>query len=371
MSDIKDDELIMAIKLSNDQERIVGLLADDNISDELFVRLLMMYDWHDEEDDDRNDRDVISYTLRRYISIKPHEQDLLYSYLTLRRLATQSQDAKLLLALISLPNFEFILRAKQNTSLRECIAKNPFIDFNAIDKLIHLRSKNIDMALAKNPAVPLSVLEVFAKRNDSELNKALATNTQIDKKLFKALLNKDEEVVSLLLYWQKIDIERLGIIEKLALDSEIFAILGANENLESAVIAKLLTINNISLLVHLSANKTLSSLDLERIYKLENPKTFSSLAENLNTPISLLESLYENYSEDMDILFSLSKNTATPEYILRSLFDKDIFALKQGLATNSSVPLDILDILQVDTRLRIELSENERFVNKVNIILDY
>jgi len=36
-----------------------------------------MYDWHDEED--RNDRDVISYTLRRYISIKPHEQDLLYS----------------------------------------------------------------------------------------------------------------------------------------------------------------------------------------------------------------------------------------------------------------------------------------------------
>jgi len=50
---INDDEILMGIKLSNDQDRIFRLLGNENIKEELFIKLLMMYEWHDEEEDDR------------------------------------------------------------------------------------------------------------------------------------------------------------------------------------------------------------------------------------------------------------------------------------------------------------------------------
>jgi len=93
-------------------------------------------EWDDEDEDSRDDRDVIMYTLSRYIDIKPNEQDLLYSYLTLRRLATEATDPNLLLALIGFPNFEFLVRGKEKITLRETIARNRYIDQEIIQKLL-------------------------------------------------------------------------------------------------------------------------------------------------------------------------------------------------------------------------------------------
>ena len=94
----------MAIKLGNDQERLLRLLGNEHLTDELFVRLLKLYRFDEEEEYNRQDRDVIMNTLRRYIDIKPNEEDLLYTYLTLRRLATEATDPNLLAALLGFPN---------------------------------------------------------------------------------------------------------------------------------------------------------------------------------------------------------------------------------------------------------------------------
>ena len=369
--EIKDDELLMILKLSNDQDRLFRLLGNEHISNSLFVKLLLMHQWQDEDDDDRNDRDVISYTLRRYVRIKPNEEDLLYSYLTLRRLATKSSDVKLLFALLNFPNFTFLLRGKANTSLRETIAKNPHIDEEIVQKLLRFRQAHIDQALAGNTNVNVSVLELFAQRNIEALDKALATNTQINTKIFNQLLDKGDEVLSLLLYWQNLDLERFVQIEALALDSDILAIMGANENLSTKLIERLLKSANTALLAHLCANKSLLSTHLASLYAQNNHCLYAPLAGNPHTPIDILEALYTAHNEDEGILLALSKNPSTPIYILELLFAKEVFVLQEGLASNASLPKALLDILQVDTRLRNALSENEHFVSKVTITLDY
>jgi hypothetical protein len=85
----------------------------------------------------------------------------------------------------------------------------------------------------------------------------------------------------------------------------------------------------------------------------------------------LLESLYEKYGEEKEILISLALNPSTPEKILRELFEKEDLDINRGLATNASVPMELLDSLKIDTRLQNELAENPVFIKEYEQTLDY
>jgi len=79
---------------------------------------------------------------------------------------------------------------------------------------------------------------------------------------------------------------------------------------------------------------------------------------------------YEKYDESA-IRIALAHNERTPEHILRALFARDEFEIQKSMASNASVPLELLDILKVDTRLQNELAENEIFVKEYETVLDY
>ena len=367
---INDDELLMVIKLSNDQDRIFRLLGNENIKEELFVKLLMMYEWHDEEEDDRNDRDTIMYTLRRYIDIKPNEADLLYSYLTLRRLATEATNPKLLLALIGFPNFEFLIRGKEKVTLRETVARNVYLDKELISKLVSLRDKKVDVALACNPSISLPLLQSLLAKNSEKINEALATNENIDDEIFNVLLSKEDKVIQLLLLSQPINLECLSFIDTYSLDAKLFATIGANERLESDVIDMLISRDNEELICYLAGNDILSVSQLENIYTRGITSSFEYLSINPSTSVEMLEILYEKYDESA-IRIALAHNKSTPEAILRALFSRDEFEIYQSMASNSSLPMELLDILKVDTRLQNELAENEIFVKEYETVLDY
>ncbi len=367
---INDDELLMGIKLSNDQDRIFRLLGNENIKEELFVKLLTMYEWHDEEEDDRNDRDTIMYTLRRYIDIKPNEADLLYSYLTLRRLATEATNPKLLLALIGFQNFEFLIRGKEKVTLRETVARNVYLDKELISKLVSLRDKKVDVALACNPSISLPLLQSLLAKNSEKINEALATNENIDDEIFNVLLSKEDKVIQLLLLSQPINLECLSFIDTYSLDAKLFATIGANERLESDVIDELISRDNEELIYHLAGNDTLSVAQLENIYARGITSSFEYLSINPSTSVEMLEILYEKYDESA-IRIALAHNKSTPEAILRALFSRDEFEIYQSMASNSSLPMELLDILKVDTRLQNELAENEIFVKEYETVLDY
>ncbi len=367
--EINDDELLMGIKLTNDQERIYRLLGNESISDALFVKLLRLYEWDDEEEDSRDDRDVIMYTLSRYIDIKPNEQDLLYSYLTLRRLATEATDPRLLEALIGFPNFDFLVRGKEKITLRETIARNPHIDRETIQKLLSFRDLKVNASLCANGATPLETLQHFAKSEDKRVLLYLSSNRKIDQNIFEKLLEKNEEVVHELLRVQDIGTERLEAIENRGFDVSLYAVLGANRHLCAEVLNTLLQSENTALVSYLSANDQLSEEILTSIYARNIEESYTFLAGNPSSPTELLEALYAK--ERKDIFISLAQNPSTPEKILRILFEKEDLEINRGLATNASLPLEFLEHLKIDTRLQNELAENPVLIKEYETVLDY
>ncbi len=368
---INDNELLMSIKLTNDSSRVFRLLGNEYISDILFVKLLSMYEWSDEEEDSRKDRDVIMFTLRRYIKIKPNEEDLLYSYLTLRRLATEIEDANLLLVLIKFPNFSFMVRGKEKVTLRETVARNEYIDDKVIYNLISLRDKKVNISLASNINVPLDTLKKFLLKNDKDINKALACNRNIDSSIFKELLNQDSAVIELLLIWQYIDMERLNFIEEKNFEEKLFSLIGANENLNNDVVENIIIKKSKELILNLSQNSTIQPKKLEMIYNMNIEETLPMLAKNSNTPTQILQRLYEKNSTNIDILSSIAYNSSLSTDILYILFQKDNFEINKGLATNLSLPMELLDILKIDTRLQNYLAQNQIFIKEYETVLDY
>ncbi len=367
---INDDELLMGIKLSNDRERILRILGNEHISDTLFVKLLKMYTFSDEEEDDRDDRDVIMYTLRRYIDIKPNEEDLLYSYLTLRRLATEATDPGLLSALTGFPNFGFQVRGKEKVTLRETIARNPQLNAELVRKLLSFREEKVNTALAGNSSVAPDILRDLLAKGNEATQKALAANRQIDDEIFAVLLEKSEAVVSLLLLHQPIDMKRLEMVGHTAFGDALFALLGANEALQSAVVQALFEKGEPVLLEALSGNPTVQPEILEEIYQKDELRYFRPLAQNPSVPVWILQAFYEEYRDDESILAALAYNPATPEKILKALFDLDQLEINRGLATNAFLPMELLDQLKVDTRLQNELAQNERLARSYEQVLN-
>jgi len=361
---LNEDEILMIIKLSKDTDRLHRLITNPNITNSLFVKLLDTYIWDNIDEDSREDRDVIIALLRRYVKIRPNEEDLLYSYLTLRRVATQAKDNNLLLAMTKMPNFEFLIRNKPKTSLRETIAKNPNIKSDTIKRLRSFRDNNINIALSSNSIVDISTLKEFQKLDNPKIDEALAININIDTEIFENLLTKSKQIISLLLTHQHIDRYKLNLI-----DMEYISLIGVNDNLSREVINELLLMDNSDLLKNLSSNEILGSKDLEYIYNLNKNELYIHLALNTNLPIEIIKSLYHRDNKEINI--SISSNHSTPQEILRELFDMNDLEINRGLASNSNTPLDILDILKIDTRLRNDLTKNSILMAEVNQQLDY
>lgn len=365
-SEIKDDELLMALKLTKDSPRVLRMLENPHISDSLFIRLLEMYQWHDEDEDDNDDRSVVIATLSRYIEITPAERDQLYSTLTLKRLVREATDPALLHALLGFPDFSFRKKGQEQTSLHEVVATSPCLDEKTLKRLLSLRREKIDFYLAANPAIPLEQLHKFAQRDEKMLDEALASNESIDDTLFASLLDKDSTVNTILLTYQPITASRFESVVEKVTDTQLFALLGSNLHLDAEVIQKLAERENRALVENLCANKTVPTDVLVGLYDKGDERLYYLIAGNPNFPTPLLETLYARYREDTPMMQAVASNPNTPVSILRELYQRNDFEINTGLAKNPSTPLEILDDLKIDTRLRHALSENQTFIDYHN-----
>jgi hypothetical protein len=207
-------------------------------------------------------------------------------------------------------------------------------------------------------------------KNDPDTDMALATNLGIDDMIFGALLEKDERVISLLLLRQKIDRGRVAQIEAASLDPALFAVLGANEELGSDIVTALLEKEEPSLLETLAGNHTIASDILEEIYQMDERRFFYPLAQNPSTLVWILETLYDEEKDNEALCVALAHNPSVPEKILRELFARERFEINRGLATNASLPMELLDTLKLDTRLQNELAQNEQLASSYEAVLN-
>lgn len=362
-----DAHILMSLKLKNDQKRLYQLLHNPYINDSLFLKLIPMYVWDRSKNSDNNeDRGVIIATLRRFLEFKVNEEDLLYSHLTLNRLVRDTTNPDLLYALLYFPDYKFLQKGKQWVTLREIIANSSYINQKTINKLLNFRDRNIPFYLSANPATPIEILKKFANNyHETEIDEALASNTTIDHTLFIELLSNRGSVREVLLTYQPIDNQRFSLIEAIQIEESEYSALGENILIEKDVLNRLVKRTNPFLLQSLASNPSLDATMIDILYK-KNPNKYDSLlAGNPSASKDILKNLYQKNKNNQFVLSALASNVSTPISILQTLFELEIFEINEALASNESLPLEFLNILKIDTRLRHALTNNHTFTASI------
>ncbi|KIM06292.1 MAG: hypothetical protein KU38_13160 [Sulfurovum sp. FS08-3] len=356
MSDNLDSNaLLMSIKLSHDNQRLRRMLLNEHLSDELYLKLLNLYGWEEESfGDSSNDRDVLMATLKRFLDLNFNETDLYFSPLSLLKLAKESDNAELLLAMIDFPSVSFLQKNKTRITLQEALAQSPHINRKITKKLLSLRDDAIAFFIASNEAVELDILKTLYGKSKS-INQALASNRAIDDALFEKLLDE----YAILLQYQPISMKRYAMAQTLP---HAHAIIATNHALDDEVIEELFANAQATLMPVLLLNPRLNQSFIERLYRTNNPDLYPSIARHPNTPIETLQALYER--DIYAVTLALAANPSTPIEILQALYRED-FELHKALASNPSTPLEILNILKIDTRLRNELTHNKTFTDSI------
>lgn len=360
---IDEDVLMMSLKLTNDKQRLKEFLTNPQISDDLYLKLLAMYDWGDDDFYESDDnRDVSASLIRRYYKHIERNHNVEFSKLGLMHLALQCRDEKVL---------EVIAKLRP---LRK--------SFDAEDKDHGFR---IVTSIASNLFTPKSVLKFFIKEANTCVRTLIAMRKDIDEEIQNLLYDTKEKDV----------LEALSFCESLS--DEIFEKLSSNEDyLENLSKYIKLNSNKYEFLKNraprqLAQNETLD-LNMQKELMISSAESHVPLAKNKSISGELVAELlakgeneidlaiYSNSSMDKDILISaykdkknhlaLAVNTNTPVDILNKLYDNANEEISSALAKNISTPIDILYQLQLDSKYERDVKENPSFskhIQKENI----
>lgn len=359
-SKLNSDTLLMSLKLSNDQTRLSKLLHNTHLDDALFLKLFRMYDWGEEGlFDNSENMEISTLFTKRFYKKERFDPATFHSPISIFEIAIISEDEGVLETLFSMPN----LSVKQSRSgqkrpidIKEALATNSFLNQDTLKRLVRLNNRDIDYFLVQNPLLTEDIANTLYDRSNLEIKQALATNDNISDNIFKALLDDETSAQNLLLY-QKIDLARFKLINKLHPD------IGENETLSNEVIQILIDNNDEEIIQNLSANESISLTFLEKIYALSNPSFFPYLSSNKNISQEMITELY--VKKDSEIDTSLAINLSLPKLILDELYNRDDFEINKSLALNESTPIEYLQQLQLDTRLLNYLKENSTFTENI------
>ena len=360
---IKPNTLLMSLKLSNDQERLLRLLKNEAFSDDVNLKLFKMYDWKGEgiyEND--NNRDIsISFVKRFYRPDGFRDPAMIYAPTTVLNIAQESSNEDVLDALLTMPNHEIkVSRYESNRpkSLRETIAFNEALSLGAIKQLLSYKDSRIDYFLCANSALKEKDLELLYSRVDENSKLMLAHNSNLSDGLFEKLLKEDDEVVKSLLSYQKMNEHRLSLVK----ESRFIAYLGQNNNIASIVL-DLVALDNRELDFQLASNAVVEFKVLEELHLKYGEDITVQLAHNQNLSTEFFSMLYAK--KDVKIEEALAINHSTPQVILDELCERKNRVLNQLLASNPSVDIRYLREFQLDTSLIRILADNETYGKSV------
>ena len=374
--DIDIDSVIMAIRISKDNERLIKLLNNRYLGDDIFVKLLKYYNWGTNGlyDTDHN-RDISTAVVNRFCSLKDTNHNIQHSPVGIYFTALETSNCKLLEAFYSMPNYKISeknAKDDQPLTLKEVIALNPNTPKPVLMQI--LKDNNIEELrfLALNGSINNMICKRLYDLNDHTIIKNLVKGGNL-------LESKFEEVLG------NKDLKR-GVLENIELKDETFNMILSMGNL------------NNDELVMLSLNSSLSTIQIDRLLKygikemnlnlLKKPncergilKEFFekndpvyniALSSNTNLTDELFEKLY--FLDLLDINRSLSMNTKTPKHIIKGLFEKSIDEINTNLSVNINTPINILMQLQLDNRYSVNVSNNETYKefsrNSLGIIQD-
>ena len=357
---ITPDSLLMSLKLSNDQERLIRLLKNEAFDKSLYLKLFKLYDWKGEgvHESDEN-RDVTTTFVKRFYNPEQFmDPAMVYSPITLMSIVAESEDGDVLDAMLTMPHYEIKISKgeKRPKTLKEMIAINPHASSDTLTQLSRFKNQDIDYFLVHNDALPFTLQESIYERASYDIKKMLTQNGNLSEVLFDKLLKEDEEIVSYLFTFAKIDNERLEKVK----GHQHFAILGDGEGIED-VLVQLLASEDSTLVCKLAENPLVQAQALEKIYAEHGEKVISALCSNVNTPTIMIEAFAKLGQYDA----ILAANPNTPTDILIAYFNREEDALNMALASNESLPIAYLQQFQLNPLLMNTLSNNKTFTENI------
>lgn len=275
--EIDGDTLLMSLKLSRNKERLKSFLQNSMITNELFFRLLTMYDWKREDFFENDDnRDVSAAFISRFYENIERNHNVQYATTGFIHLVAQAKDSTLLKAIASLEPLAY------HPKIKAAIAMNKETDEELQKRFYKSNDEKILEALSMNENLSIELVHEFLK--DIRLGRNVAKSIKLTDELF--------------------DLLHTNIID-----------LATNETLTLAMQNKLLELKDKTVNLTLAKNNKIDASIIETLLKEENQLVNLALYENNSTPKHILQEAYNNPLNHE----ALAKNENTPVEILYQL----------------------------------------------------
>ncbi len=355
------DSILLAIKISKDQERLLKLLSNEYFEDEVFIKLLRLYDFKDEDiyDTDEN-RDVCTKIVERFCSLVETNHNIQYAPIGVYYTALEASSDKLLEVIYNMPDFSISdknAQEDQPLSLKEVVALNPNSSKTMHLQIIKNNRVNELRFLALNEAISPMVQKKLFEKNIQVVNISLIKASNYDENMIDEFL-KDDILRKELFKVVNLD-DRLFDKFFESIDDISLVYLCMNKSLSSSMIKKAFEKNIDNANINLLKNKNCPNDKIEEFLNKQDKIYNISLAHNEALTKEQFESLYS--LNDYDVNISLALNTSTPKEILKNLSLKEDRLINETLCANVSTPIGVLLQFQYDGGLKSIISNNDSF----------
>jgi len=302
---IEPNRLLMSLKLSRDHVRLVDFIRNPHITDELFFKLLKLYDWQGEGlfDNDTN-RDVTAAIIGRFYEDLERNHNVQYAMSGLAHLIEKYGNTQLINVIATLGPIAREIKESNDPSLcgvLDAMALHP----DTPESLLHVLLKERARLVAYRE--PLALEEELLALDDEAVNTILAQNRSLSLNGSDILEKKYPELIAQFYPLDENRFQRLysGYSASLALntsltssmqerlmemkDEKVLQALANNTELLSEHLETLFALNRYG--VQLSSNTSLSKQQLENLYHNATPEILKALASNTSTPVEILYQL--------------------------------------------------------------------------------
>lgn len=317
---IEPNRLLMSLKLSRDQDRLVDFLQNPYISDELFFKLLKLYDWQGEGlfDNDEN-RNVTAAIIGRFYQDLERNHNVQYAMSGLAHLVEKYGTRELITAISELSPIAKELKNSNESSLKGVLDAMALHSATS-ESLLRVLLKERAYLLAHRE--PLALEQELLALDDEMIGRSLAQNRTLSPSGADFLEQKYPELIASFYPLDEVRFERL-------------------------------TGNAVAL----ASNNTLTESMQERLMEMKDEAVFSALAQNTVLSLEHLETLFalNRYAVE------LASNTSLASQHLEALYQTSEPEILKALASNTSTPVEILYQLSLDQRTERAVKTNPAF----------
>lgn len=302
---IEPNRLLMSLKLSRDQHRLVDFIQNRYITDELFFKLLKLYDWQGEGlfDNDTN-RDVTAALISRFYQEIERNHNVQYAMSGLAHLIEKYGTAQLIDAISELSPIVRELQSPMDRSLSgvlDAMALHP----QTSEKLLGLLIRERSALLARR--IPMALeSQLLALKNDT-VDQHLARNKTLSAQGAERLQERYPDLIAQFFPLSEERFDRL-------LDAHSTA-LASNTTLTAAMQQRLMDLEQVNVNRALASNPSILPELLTRLY--DSGEYYAEIASNPAATKEQCEALW--ISHDPAVLHSLAANVSTPIEILYQL----------------------------------------------------